>query len=76
MNRLSVLSANFESTVNDVLGHGNFREIAFFYLYLWTDTVIIMHTHVIITIIKSGIVALKTSREITQYIHGHKLAKT
>ena len=25
MNRLSVLSANFESTVNDVLGHANFR---------------------------------------------------
>ena len=29
MNRL-ILSANFESTVNDVLGHANFREIAIF----------------------------------------------
>ena len=28
MNRLSVLSANFESTLNDVLGHANFRKIA------------------------------------------------
>ena len=30
MNRLSVLSANFESTVNDVLGHAYFRKIAIF----------------------------------------------
>ena len=30
MNRLSVLSANFESTVNDVIGHANFRKIAIF----------------------------------------------
>ena len=28
MNRLSVLSANLESTVNDVLDHANFRKIA------------------------------------------------
>ena len=30
MNRLSVLSANFESTVKDVLGHAYFRKIAIF----------------------------------------------
>ena len=30
MNRLSVLSANFESAVNDVLGHANFRKIVIF----------------------------------------------
>ena len=31
MNRLSVLSVNFESTVNDVLGHALFfRKIAIF----------------------------------------------
>ena len=27
MNILSILSANFESTVNDILGHVNFKEI-------------------------------------------------
>ena len=30
INRLSVLSANFESTVNDVLDHDNFMKIAIF----------------------------------------------
>ena len=30
MNRLSVLSANFERTVIDVLGHANFRKFAIF----------------------------------------------
>ena len=28
MNRLPVLLADFESTVNDLLGHANFRKIA------------------------------------------------
>ena len=32
MNRLSVLSANFESTLKDVLGHAYFRKIAIFEL--------------------------------------------
>ena len=30
MNRLSVLAADFESTVNYILGHANFRKIAIF----------------------------------------------
>ena len=30
MNRLSVLSANFESTVNDVLGHAYFSKSSIF----------------------------------------------
>ena len=33
MHRLSLLSAYFESTVNNVLGHANFRKIAIFKIF-------------------------------------------
>ena len=50
MDRLSVLSANFESTVNDILGHANFRKMAIFkFITVIPDTVKIMHIHVKIT---------------------------